>query len=369
MTTKIPKTIGDYRIVNLIAEPGLSEIYLGHHKNVDPDWENFVTVKRSKSEYREEMREYIRNEVKVLSRLSSVYTPKIVDWDEEKEEYLVLEYSIGNSLDKITRMKHSELIDLSLELAEAINYLHSQGVVHRDLKPDNVLIGDKVTLIDFSIACIWGQPVIEAYGTPGYSPIELKKGLCNPEIDIYGLGATMFALLTGRNPITTERLIETNFFHLVHYILTRKNPLMEILESYDERDILPKIISECLRHDRAARPNIANVITRLKELETKPRIFVQGQTHFLRKSQITLGASTDCDIRIESPWQCIDDTHAIIYKEGDSWYFLDNSQSGSFLVESNEFRRVHELELYNGSYLALGYSESKGHHISIRFRA
>lgn len=369
MATKIPKTIGDYRIVNLIAEPGLSEIYLGYHKDVDPSWENFVTVKRTKSEYREEMKKYIRNEAKILSQLNSVYTAKMIEWDQDKEEYLVLQYSTGKSIETIVKMSLPDLIDLTLELTDAIEAIHSQGIVHRDLKPDNVLVGDKVTLIDFSIACVRGESSVKAYGTPAYNPIELKRGLCNPEIDIYGLGGIMFALLTGRNPVTMEGLIETNFFRLMQYILTRKNPLVEMLESYVERDLLPRLISDCLKYDWVARPSIANVRSRLRELETRPRIFVQGQTHFLRKSQITLGSSTECDIRIESPWQCIDDTHAIIYKEGDSWYFLDNSQSGSFLVESNEFRRVHELELYDGSYLALGYSESKGHHISLRFRA
>jgi serine/threonine protein kinase len=368
MTIKIPEIIGDYRIINLIADPGFTQLYLGHHKDASPNWENIVTIKRSKEEYREDLKEYIRNEAEILSKLNSVYTPRMIEWDEENEEYLIFQYLTGKSLDRIGKLNRVTMIDLSLEIADAIDYIHSQGIIHRDLKPANVLMGDKITPIDFSISCIMGEAPVEAYGTPAYSPIELKRGLCNPEIDIYGLGATMFAMLTGRKPVTMEGLIDTNFYYLINYLFTRKNPLVDMLRSYAESDVLPRLIADCLNEDPLARPSISHIRECLRSIESKPRIFVQGRTYFLGKDQITLGTSADCDICIESPWQCIEDLHAIIYKEGDSWFFLDNSRSGSFIVKSNEFHRIHEIQLYDESYIALGYSESKGHHISLRFR-
>lgn len=241
MTIKIPEIIGDYRVINLIADPGFTQLYLGHHKDASPNWENLVTIKRSKEKCREDLKEYIRNEAKILSKLNSVYTPRMIEWDEENEEYLVFQYLTGKSLDRISKLNRVNMIDLSLELADAIDYIHSQGVFHRDLKPANVLMGDKITLIDFSIACIRGKPHVEAYGTPAYSPIELKRGLCNPDIDVFGLGATMFAMLTGRRPVTVEGLINISFYYLINYLLTRKNPLVDILRSYAESDVLPRL--------------------------------------------------------------------------------------------------------------------------------
>ncbi len=368
MTIKIPEIIGDYRIINLIADPGFTQLYLGHQKDVSPNWENLVTVKRSKEKYREDLKEYIRNEAKILSKFNSVYTPRMIEWDDENEEYLIFQYLTGKSLDRISKLNRVNMIDLSLELVDAIDYIHSQVVVHRDLKPANVLMGDKITLIDFSIACVRGEHIVEAYGTPAYSPIELKRGLCNTEIDVFGLGATMFAMLTGRRPVTVEGLIDTSFYYLINYLLTRNNPLVDMLRSYAESDVLPRLIADCLNEDPLARPDISYIRECLRAIERRPRIFVQGETHFLRKNQITLGTSTDCDIHIVSPWQCIEGLHAIIYKEGDSWYFLDNSRSGSFIVRSNEFHRISEIQLHDESYIALGYSESKGRHIALRFR-
>jgi len=91
LINSIPDTIGDYRIINLIADPGFTELYLGHHRNLPLSWENLVTIKRSKEKYRRDMKEYIRNETEILSKLNCVYSPKLIEWDKENEEFLIFQ--------------------------------------------------------------------------------------------------------------------------------------------------------------------------------------------------------------------------------------------------------------------------------------
>jgi serine/threonine protein kinase len=367
----IPDSIGDYQIINLIANPGFTELYLGHHRDVPSSWENLVTIKRSKKEYRRDMREYIRNEAEILSKLKCIYSPRLIEWDKDNEEYLIFQYLTGKSLDNVVKINRAEWVDLTLELVDAIDSIHTQGIVHRDFKPGNILMGDKVTVIDFSIAAEMVEDcyVVISTGTPSYSPPEVKKGLCNPEIDIYGLGATMFSTLTGKNPITMEGLIDTSAYYLMYYFLTRKNPLMEMLKSSVDDNVLRKLISDCLSEDPIARPYTSEIRSYVSDLERRARIFVQGKTHFLLKDQMTIGSSSDCDIQVDDNWGCIDDNHATVFKEGDSWYILDNnSRNGTFIKKGDKFFKVEEIPLLDESYLALGHSERNGPHISLRFR-
>ena len=369
--TTVPEMIGNYRIIDVIAYGGFTEIYLGHHKDVSPSWKNLVTIKKSKKHHRDEVREHFRNEVKILALLDGVYAPKFVEWDQDNEEYIVMEYLIGKSLDRMGRLNRAEILDLTLELLDAIDYIHSHRIVHRDFKPGNILIGNKVTFIDFSIAA---EIIKERYaiptGTPLYSPPEVYKGSCNPEIDIYGLGATMYFMLTGKDPVSIEGLINSSLYNLMFYVITRENPLKLGLEEFRiSNDLFSNLMCECLNIDPMTRPSTNEIRSIVQSLERRPRIFVQGKTHFLLKDRVIIGESPNCTIAINDPWQCVEDIHAIVQKIGPSWYILDNnSRNGLFVKRVNRFVRVEEAPLYDGAYIALGYSDRKGSHISLRFR-
>lgn len=366
------ETIGNYRIIRFLASGGHTDIFLGHHKDSSPSWETLVTIKKSKENYKEEMREQIRNEAAILSSLNCVYSPKFVEWDQDNEEYIVMEYLIGRSLDKMRGISRTRMIDLTLELVDAIECIHSHKIVHRDFKPGNILVGNKVTLIDFAISAeliegCYGIPT----GTPLYSPPEsFREGSCNPEVDIYGLGAVMYFMLTGQDPVTAEGLIDTSFYYAMYSLITRKNPLKSALSSKVSNNELLDIVVDCLSEDPMTRPTTAQIRSVVQELEKRSRIIIQGETHFLLKDRITIGSSPICDILIDDPWRSIDDVHAIVNKEGDSWYILDNnSKNGIFVRKAGKLFRVEESPLFNGSYFALGYSERKGTHVSLRFRA
>lgn len=372
MKTITQDVIGDYKILKFFASGGHTDIFLGHHKDCSPNWENLVTIKKSKENYKEAMREQIRNEAMTLSNLHCVYAPKFIEWDQENEEYIIMEYLIGRSLDNMNKIRRTEMIDLTLELLDAIECLHSHKIVHRDFKPGNVIIGNKVTLIDFAIAAelIQGCYVIPT-GTPLYSPPEsYKEGSCNPEVDIFGIGAIMYFMLTGQDPVTAEGLIDSSFYYAMYSLITRKNPLKSVLKDKVSNEELLDIVVQCLSEDPITRPSTSQIRSVIHEFERRPRIFVQGNTHFLLKDRVTVGTSLKCDVRINDIGDCIDKVHAIIHREDDSWYIIDNnSRNGLFVMKADKFFKVEETPLFDGSYVSLAYSDRKGPHISLRFRS
>jgi serine/threonine protein kinase len=196
------------------------------------------------------------------------------------------------------------------------------------------------------------------------------KGSCNPEIDIYGLGATMYFMLTGKDLVSIEGLINSSLYNLMFYVITRENPLKLVLEEFRiSNDLFSNLMCECLNIDPMTRPSKRKIRSIVQILERRPRIFVQGNTHFLLKDPMTIGESTNCDIAINDPWACVEDVHATLRKIGSSWYIFDNnSQNGLFVKKANRFVRVEEASLHDGDYIALGYSDRKGSHISLRFR-
>ena len=372
MKTIIQDMIGDYKILKFFASGGHTDIFLGYHKDCSPNWENLVTIKKAKENYKDAMREQIRNEAVILSNLHCVYAPKFIEWDQDNEEYIIMEYLIGRSLDNIKKVGRMDTIDLTLELLDAIECLHSHNIVHRDFKPGNVIVGNKVTLIDFAIAAelIQGCYVIPT-GTPLYSPPEsYKQGSCNPEVDIFGLGAIMYFMLTGQDPVSLEGIIDSSFFYAMYSLVTRKNPLKSVLKDKINDEELSNIVAECLNEDPMTRPSIDQIRRVVRELERRPRIFVQGATHLLLTDCVTVGTSKMCDIHINDVGDCIDEVHAIIHREGDSWYIMDdNSRSGLFVLKADKFFRVEETPLFDGTYVSLAYSDRKGPNISLKYRS
>jgi hypothetical protein len=156
----------------------------------------------------------------------------------------------------------------------------------------------------------------------------------------------------------------------MYSLITRKNPLKSIIKEKVSDEELSDIVVGCLSEDPMARPSTDQIRKVVQKLEQRPRIFAQGTTNFLLKDRVTVGTSIDCDVRINDVGDCVDKLHAIIHREGDFWYILDNdSRNGLFVKKADKFFKIEETPLVNGSYVSLGYSDRKGPHISLRFRS
>jgi serine/threonine-protein kinase len=131
--------------------------------------------------------------------------------EDEKRHYLTMDFIRGEDLEQIVeregRIDERRVLEWADQICDVLDYLHSKGLVYRDMKPSNVMIerdGGGVKLVDFGIAKLF-KPTERGtqIGTPGYAPPEQYQGLATPQSDLYALGATLHHLLTGLDP--TER--------------------------------------------------------------------------------------------------------------------------------------------------------------------
>lgn len=149
-----------------------------------------------------------REEAATLAGLSH---PNLVDvkdfFEEDARVYLVMDYVQGETLeDRVARqgpLSESQCLDFGGQLCTVLSYLHEAGIVFRDLKPANIMVDARGTLrlIDFGLAHVASGAEHPAAGTSGYASIEQMMGdRPHPTADVYGLGATLFHLLTGQVP-------------------------------------------------------------------------------------------------------------------------------------------------------------------------
>ena len=134
--------------------------------------------------------------------------------------YLVMEYVEGRSLDKYIRHVTGPIPEevataIIIEVLEAIDYAHNEGVVHLDLKPGNIMIGDNddIKVLDFGISAEEGEKNYKVMGSPLYmSPEQIKGSGIDIRSDIYSLGVTLYQMVTGQEPypanISKEELFQ-----------------------------------------------------------------------------------------------------------------------------------------------------------------
>ena len=150
--------------------------------------------------------ESLRDEVSKLVRLHG--TPgivKILDYDlESPRPYVALELADGSLADLVQGpLDQTAAVRFGVQVARVVRAAHQRGVVHRDIKPENILLRDgSIRLADFGLGKGFESMLLTmgGAGTPGYMAPEQKIGAAGTEADVYGLGATLFHMLTGLRP-------------------------------------------------------------------------------------------------------------------------------------------------------------------------
>jgi serine/threonine-protein kinase len=207
---KLPETIGRYRIERLLGQGAMGSVYLG----VDPSLDRKVAIKTVKDLDLEEAAkkrflERFRNEARAAARLSHPSIVQVFDVGDDPEvgPYLVLEYIKGPSLKQVLREKGPlaapELVSIAHQLGEALDTAHAAGIIHRDVKPDNVLVGEdgRAKLADFGVARVPDAALTKEgqfLGTPCYAaPETLAEGRYGPRTDLFSFAAVLYELATG----------------------------------------------------------------------------------------------------------------------------------------------------------------------------
>lgn len=217
---ELPGEVGPYVLVRLLGVGGFSRVFEAFHRE-RPDVK--VAIKLFQHRWLDAL-ERLEIEKLVLQQLRHPNLVRVVDSGETAEglSYLVLSLVSGQRIDEYVRsrqLKPREVAAIFAQLADALAYAHEQDVVHRDLKPNNILVSaDGFPVVaDFGLAkrlrLPRGQSVTVSgalVGTLGYlapEQVEGGRGEITRAVDIYGLGATLYAVLTGRPPTESENLL------------------------------------------------------------------------------------------------------------------------------------------------------------------
>lgn len=220
------KSIGRYEVIKTIGKGAMGVVY----KARDPLLDRIVAVKTIMSPQQQGRRvrsaflERFQREAKAAAKMShpAIVTIFDVGVDEDSgSPFMVLEYLPGESLaDRLDRVRLplARCVQIGLDLSSALSFAHRQRIVHRDVKPANVLhAGDnRWKLADFGIARLPDSDLTQVgifMGTPGYSPPEaIKEGRYTPQADVFAWGAVMYELMSGRIPYEGPDTKTTNSY-------------------------------------------------------------------------------------------------------------------------------------------------------------
>ena len=213
-----PRPFGDYELLEEIAQGGMGIVYKARQKSLD----RIVAIKMLLFGPMASQAVIRRFRVEAVAA-GSLHHPNIVAIHEvgihDGQHFLVMDYVDGPNLATLVKnqpLSPQRAATYAMAIAEAIQHAHGCGILHRDLKPSNMLIGknDTPRVTDFGLArriegdsslTVSGQPL----GSPSYMPPEQaapRQGKVSARSDVYGLGATLYHLLTGHPPFQGESI-------------------------------------------------------------------------------------------------------------------------------------------------------------------
>jgi serine/threonine protein kinase len=212
---------GRYQLTSEIARGGVGTVWRAIDLVIDRE----VAVKElrlpadlSRSE-RESLLQRTTREARVAGRLTHPSLVTVLDVvDEDDRPWIVMELVEASTLEELLRVSplpYQRVAEIGLQLIDALKVAHAEGIVHRDVKPDNVMISaqGRVVLTDFGLAAWNGESALSEsgriIGSPAYIPPErAKAGPVGPESDLWSLGATLYAAVEGHPPYDRKGYIK-----------------------------------------------------------------------------------------------------------------------------------------------------------------
>ncbi|MGI5490946.1 serine/threonine protein kinase [Microtetraspora malaysiensis] len=248
-----PREVGGYALQSRLGAGGQGVVYLGHA----PDGTN-VAVKVLHREWTDgESRERLVREISAARRVAPFCVAQVLDADVDADlPYIVSEYVEGPSLQQAGPRSGTALHRLAVSTATALAAVHEAGVVHRDFKPANVLLGsDGPRVIDFGIARHLDATTRSSglVGTPSYmSPEQIAGARATPASDVFAWGCVIVFAATGRPPFGDDSVPA-----VINRVMNREPDLGDLAEP------LRSIVTDALRKDPTQRPSILGIQMRL----------------------------------------------------------------------------------------------------------
>ena len=274
--------IGHYRIISKIGKGGMGEVFLAQDTKLDRK----VALKILPSEFaqdKDRMSRFVR-EAKSASALNHPNILTIYEINEfENTHFIATEFIDGNTLNqyaKDNRLNYKSALEIAVQVASALDEAHTAGIVHRDIKPDNIMVRSNglVKILDFGIAKLTEKRTLEIesedataiqvgttpgmiIGTANYmSPEQAKGKEVDARTDIFSFGVVLYEMMAGQNPFEGETALE-----MIGAILHKEPKPLNKTEVPPE---IKKIIGKCLRKDRDERyQTIKDVFNDLKDVK------------------------------------------------------------------------------------------------------
>ena len=259
-----------YQIIRSIGEGGMANVYLAHDLILDRD----VAVKILRGDLSDDEK-FVRRFQREAIAASSLSHPNIVEMydvgEDDGKYYIVMEYVDGKTLKSLIKKRGAltlpEVIDIMLQLTSAIACAHDSNIIHRDIKPQNVLIKEDgiVKITDFGIAMALNSNELTqtntVMGSVHYLPPEQANGRgATVKSDIYSLGIVMYELLTGEIPFKGDNAVEIA-------IKQMKNQIPSVCAINDQ---IPQSVENIILKACAKNPKnrYNNVLEMYKDIET-----------------------------------------------------------------------------------------------------
>ena len=290
----LPERLGPYRIVRKIGRGGMGMVFLG----VDDAAEQTAAVKLLPSDMAQsDFRERFKAEIETLRKLNHPNIVQIFGYGEQDEQiFYAMEFVSGSSLEEQLgrgrAFQWREVARIGIEVARALRHAHDRGVIHRDIKPGNLLLTEEgmIKLSDFGIARLFGNARLtgagNVLGTAEFMPPEQAEGRpVDPRSDLYSLGAVLYVLLARRPLFNVKSFLEM----LEKQRSEKPAPLRSV--AADVPADFEQIIHRLLEKDPERRYGTATVLERRLESMLEELTLPASETQHVTVDPAPVGSS------------------------------------------------------------------------------
>ncbi|WP_286906409.1 Stk1 family PASTA domain-containing Ser/Thr kinase [Clostridium sp. UBA1652] len=272
--------LGDrYELQEKIGEGGMSLVYKARDKKLN----RFIAVKILKHEFidNEDIVDKFKKEATAIANLNDPYIVNVLDVGSQDDyNYIVMEYVKGKTLKELIREKGRIPYDLALnfstQIAKALDCAHKNNIIHRDIKPQNILVTEEGSLkvTDFGIAKSTNSSTItntsNVIGSAHYfSPEQAKGNYIDSRTDLYSLGVVIYEMVTGRVPFDAESPVSVALKHIQEEVVPPKNINSAVPES------LNKLILKAMEKEQIKRYQSAKeMIVDLDKIKNDPNTII-----------------------------------------------------------------------------------------------